>query len=566
MHGHIISDLTVAAPSNALACEPLADRWLVLPYEGDLVSGNMLWSPPRNQPPDVSIPLPAAGLCRIYIGVYGSGTVPIWYNLYNPKWGTKTWNRVHLRLSDEEWFDHILPDDFPGEPRFNYISEAYWKTANLTGQSLVLAPPRKEAFSDMTASIAYVRVVPVTEPERWPRDTKRLVAYFDSNFYGHYVDSVADVKSHLAPLRDSDFDTVLWTTCREDSCYYPTNIGNRLSDIGTRMGVYPYWAGRDMERMLARGDDPLRVACEVAHENGLKFFASYRRMTCRMPPFVFPLHPNALMVRRHDLWCRDERGGPVPHLSLTQPEVRTLMISLLVEQAENYDLDGVHLFFCRGVPFVFFEQPFLDAFQGRHGCDPRTLPIDDPRVWDLRAHFVVGFLRELRAALDAVGTKKRKRLEVAMHVFNTPRHCAFYGMDIETIVRERLVDILLPSHAVFLPPEIGDWHINAERIAEFAKITKGTGVRLCPECEDKYADDGLTPAERTAKAYAAGAGGLNVAANRGFRGRWAVARRLGHVSQLERAVEWSQDASRLVRIETVAGFRLDHQYGIPTVG
>jgi len=66
-------------------------------------------------------------------------------------------------------------------------------------------------------------------------------------------------------------------------------------------GVRPYWAGRDMKRMLDRGEDPLKVACEMAHDCGLEIFANYRRMTCRMPPFVFPLHPEAMFVRRPDL-------------------------------------------------------------------------------------------------------------------------------------------------------------------------------------------------------------------------------------------------------------------------
>src|ERR1043166_2993948 len=162
------------------------------------------------------------------------------------------------------------------------------------------------------------------------------------------------------------------------------------------MGVYPYWAGRDMKRMLDRSEDPLKVVCDVGHEYGLKVFSSYRRMTCRMPPFTFPLHPNALLMKRRDLWCAGPKGEPVPHLSLAFSEVRQLVVSLFSEQAENYDIDGVHLFFTRGVPFVYFERPFVEAFQQEHGIDPRGLPFDDPRVWKLRARFFLQFLRELK--------------------------------------------------------------------------------------------------------------------------------------------------------------------------
>jgi len=565
---HIISDLSIAQPSDAVSDRPQKDRWIVLPYEGE-VSGKMLWCPVRNHPPEVSVPLPALGLCRIHIGLYGSGTAPIWLGLFGTKDETKNWQQARLRLSNEDWYDGMTPEVFGGLQRFVYTSEAYWKTTELTGQSLVIARPAKEAYAETTTCIAYIRLVPVDQREQWPAETKRLICYLDSNFNGHYVDSRQDIKSHLEPLRDSDFGTVLWTTCREDSCYYPTNIGNRLSEIGTRLGVYPYWAGRDMQRMLDRGEDPLRVACDVAHENGLQLFASYRRMTYRMPPFVFPLHPDALLAKRPDLSCVDRNGERLPHLSLAYPEVRAKMVALLAEQAENYDIDGVHFFFSRGVPFIFFEPPFVEAFQREYGDDPRPLPLDDRRVWKLRARFVLPLLRELRSALNTIGSKRNRTFPIAMHVGSSPETCAFYGMDIETMARERLVDILIPDHAYFLPRELGEWHCLPEHVAEFARITNGTAVRLYPHCEGKYAEDNLSPAQRAAAFYAAGAQGLDVAGHCGVvmhRAEFELRKRLGHVGSLGQIESRVREWSRCVRVQTVGGLPLDMHHGVPTCG
>jgi len=459
----------------------------------------------------------------------------------------------------------MVPEDYPDLPRFTYISEALWKTADVSGRSLVFSRPRKEAYSDTTICVAYIRLEQVETQETWPGETKRLMVYMDSNFCGHYVDSVADVKSRLCPLRDGDYQTVFWTTCREDTCYYPTKVGNPMP-ADTMVGVYPYWAGRDMQRMLDRGEDPLAVACDVAHDCGLKLFASYRRMTVRMPPFVFPLHPDALFMMRPDLRCADEQGRLLPHLSLAFPEVRERMAALFAEQAESYDIDGVHMFFCRGVPFVYFERPFLEAFQEEHGLDPRGLAVDDERVWRARARFFLQYLREVRAALDRAGDRRGRRLPIAMHVMNSLRTCLYYGMDIEAMVREGLVDVLIPARGHYYPEALGERHVTPEFLADFVAAAKPAGVRVVPGLEERYWSDGKSVAERAAAYYRAGADGLIAGGTGGARSHFEVMRRLGHADELDRIEECRRRAARCVRVHRVAGMPVDMQNGLPTCG
>ena len=567
---HVISDLSIALPSEALSETPGADRWMVIPYAGEAVSGRMLWAPVRSQPQHVTIPLPDLGMCRLYVGIYGSGEPPTWVGALfgRGQLGPRPWKRLYLRLSDEDWFDYITPEDFPDQPQRQNISESLWRTVDVTGKSLVLAPPRKEAFTDSEIAVAYIRLVPVGEAESWPRETKRLTCYFDGNFEGHFVDSAADVKTEIAPLRESDCEIVLWTTCREDTCYYPTKVGNPLTYHGMP-GAYPHWMARDMQRMLERGEDPLAAACDVAHANGLRIFGSYRRMTCRVAPHVFPLHPEALFVKRPDLRCVHRDGGQVPQLSLTYPEVRQRMIDLFVEQARNYDLDGVHMFFCRGVPLVLFEPPFIEAFRGEHACDPRDLPLDDRRVWAVRARFFLTYLRDLRSALDRVGQERGRGFQIAMTVMNRPDTCAFFGMDVEAMVDERLVDLLIPFPCHYLPEELGEPLTTPDTVREFARITQGTSVRLYPAIYRGW-QDGVPIEKRAAAFYAAGADGLQVfqkgARGTGLKRDDAVQRRLGHIHDLGRGEEWRSRAARPVPIKTVAGFRMDRLYGLPSCG
>jgi Glycosyl hydrolase-like 10 len=559
----IISDLSIAQPSQAVSAMPVQDRWVLIPYEGNSVSGQMLWSPARNNPPDVSIPLPNLGLCDIHIGIYASGTWPWYFNLIGVYGQRSSWVRLMLRLSDTEVFDEMVPANHPEEQRLGFVTETFWKTVKLDGQSLVLSPPRKEVYQDTCTLVAYIRLVPREQTESWPTSTKRLTAYFDSNYYGHYVSSSSDVKSMLNPLRDSDYNTILWTTCREDSCYYPSKVGNVLPPKSMK-GVYPYWMGEDLHTMLARGEDPLRSVCEVGHDMGMKVFASYRRMTCRMPPFIFPLHPDAMFMKRRDLWCADPQGKPVPHLSIAYPEVRKRMIDLLVEQATNYDIDGVHFYFSRSVPFVYYERPFLEAFQQAHGIDPRSLPITDQRIWRTRAALFTPLLRELRQALDVVGDRRGKRFEIAMHAQNTLDHCLYYGVDVPLLAREGLLDIFYPDMATFMPEQFTPRTVTPKTAAEFVGAVHGTNTKVIPFFAAER--DAAKAANVAAEFYRVGVDGLHPGHAAPYNPHWQIQRRLGHVSELSTLANRMSEWERIVRFETVGGMTIDLETGVTTCG
>ncbi|HRU07303.1 MAG TPA: hypothetical protein P5137_16175, partial [Candidatus Brocadiia bacterium] len=565
----VISDLAARArPAEAVSSTPRPGCWLSLPYEAEGFAGTMILGPTlESQAPEVSIPLPNLGVCEIRVGIYGSGEAPVWLHCaFGRQRGAKPWNRVCLRLSSEDYLDWLTPDAFGGGAGYDYISESLWKTADVNGQSLVLSPPRQEALRGFRTCVAYVRLVPVARAEAWPANAKRLVNYFDANFMGHFVRDAAEVRSRILPLRESDAAIALWCSSREDTCLYPTRVGNTLAYHGVP-DVYPHWIGRDLQLMLSRGEDPLAVACGAAHAAGLRLFSSYRRLTCRLPPHTFPLHPDAMLVKRKDLWAVGADGRPAPHLSLAFPEVRQRVIAILSEQASNYDIDGVHLFFSRGVPFMLFEKPFLDRFAERHGgLDPRYLAPDDARVVETRGDIFVGFMRELRRGMDEAGKARGRRVEVALTVMNSLENSAWYGMDVARLAEERLVDMLLPFPCHYRP----DGALTPERVAAFAAVAKPRGIGLYPDCGYDYSM-GKEPLEvRAARMYAAGADGLQVMQN-GVRGEGsaiegAVARRLGRVAELGQADSWRAHAARPVRVRAVAGMSLEQGVGLETCG
>ena len=86
-----------------------------------------------------------------------------------------------------------------------------------------------------------------------------------------------------------------------------------------------------------------------------------------------------------------------------------------------------------------------------------------------------------------------------MHVVNSVRTCGYYGMDIAAMVREGLVDVLIPARGHFFPDELGERHVTIEALAEFVALAKETGVRIRPASEDSYWADG--GAAQRASAY-----------------------------------------------------------------
>ncbi len=501
------------------------------------------------------------GQCRLYIGLYACCEAPVWIHaMFGRQRGPRPWNRLRLRLSDEQWFDDLSPQEGTESARGCCICEMLWRTEHLSGQSLVLAPHTKESFIDTMTFVTHVRLVPEHNPHLTRQaSARRLVNYFDGNFMGHYVENRQDIESLIMPLRDSDCEAVFWLTSREDTCYYPTRVGNVLKDHHTP-GVYPHWAGRDLHRMLDRGEDPLQIACDVAHQAGIRLYASYRRMTRRLPPHIFPLDTGAMLATRKDLCCVDAADCQLPHLSLCYPEVRQRMIDILTEQAREYPIDGVHLFFSRGVPFVGFETPFRKAFAEMCSSDPRMLPVDDERVWSMRSLFVLQLFRELRRALDAIPRQGREPLSVAVTVMNRPRTCAYFGLDIKQLVSEKLVNLLVPFPCHYLPPNLDEWRVQPTFVAEFVKAVDGTGVRVFPDCGYQFDEQASSLPDRAAAFYRAGAHGLQVGQG-GVRDN-VLARRLGNIDR--HCVD--QDTVRVIPIETVCDCVLDQHQGLHTCG
>ena len=203
------------------------------------------------------------------------------------------------------------------------------------------------------------------------------------------------------------------------------------------------------------GIDPVRVLLDETRKRGREVFHSYRingsdndDLFDPPHPFADPIplkaeHPDWLIHKWHVFWDFACEG------------VRDLKLAILREIAESYDYDGISIDFAR-VPVLFPEG----------------------RQWKHR-DLLTDFMRQVRAALLAIGENRGRPYLLAARVAEDLVGCHFDGMDVETWVREDLVDILV----------VGTRTARAD-VAGFRELTGGAPIRIYPSWDNHHASDG----------------------------------------------------------------------------
>ena len=147
---------------------------------------------------------------------------------------------------------------------------------------------------------------------------------------------------------------------------------------------------------------------------------------------------NTFIAAHPEFRCVDRDGSPIDAMSYIYPEVQEYILNEFTFMAQQ-GCDAVEMIYNRGVPYVLFEQPFVDLFQARYGEDPRYLPLDEERVTALRCEVMTGFVRRLRQRLDAIRPNIGLHARVQYSMYDA-RHVA---LDLEAWARENLITAVI---------------------------------------------------------------------------------------------------------------------------
>ena len=564
----VYADMTACTPRDGLQREWRDGAWLLVDYETAYgQKGVMAFCDPQLNAPRLELPLRVEGLCKVYLGInYTKSPYGMVYGGYSE------YGNVEVKLSGDLGFTRVASepatiDDPSGPPGARIsklgkgknvpvsIQETYWKTAELTGQSLFFQPatdPYNFPKYWGIGNLSYVRLVSLTDEEeadylrlKPSNDTRNVThLYCSGNLSGHIDNGVEYhptrvewFKSEMQPIIDTDIDMLSIEGMRGNYCIYRSEIG----DVGGDGGWQEEWL------------DPLEHFTKIAHDNGIKMLCAMRMIGPGYPTTRDDALSRAKHFWQHQEWVkRDKEGYPTTNLSLAYPEVRQYWLSMMREALE-YGIDGLTVYLYRFKPFVLYEEPTIQAFIDEYGEDPRELPEDDPRWIKHCAEYVTTFLREVRALVD-----ERPGRELAVAVYGGPSQYdkgpdwdpIQYNCDVDRWITDGLVDYLFPTQYPLV-----------RLIEKWSKLAKGR-VKIRPD---------LMPSEMAGEEFAklakmyydAGADGICL--RDGERRaphitEWAVQSRLGHRDMLDYLATTAPSYYRRIPLKLLHGFATRYSY------
>jgi len=256
-------------------------------------------------------------------------------------------------------------------------------------------------------------------------------------------------------------------------------------------GSVRYWETQKLGTPFLPGmPDPTPVVTTFCREHDLEVFGSIRMNDCHDAfgmPFARLAYP--LKVQHPEFLIGDEsrRGGvgdgleaaSWSGLDYAHQEVREDRLWWIEHAAAAYDLDGVDLNFFR-MPWVF-----------------------KPGEEQQHAHLMTDLIRRARQRLDEVGRQRGRPVVLSLRTFDTPEICRRLGFDVETYLKEGLIDQILAGggYAAFSTP--------AEEMVSLGH-RYGVPVYPCINCPGTFASGEGFEALRGAAAnmWWAGADGL----------------------------------------------------------
>ncbi len=216
---------------------------------------------------------------------------------------------------------------------------------------------------------------------------------------------------------------------------HPTKYGEFLDIQHQRPG-----AKNVTPEFVKLGTDPLREQIRFARENELKIFWCNRMNDTHDAGHRVnkPYERYSRLKQQHPEYLCGAIGEKLPFglwsaVDFAHPEIRDLAVSYFTEVVDNYDVDGVEMDFFRH--FYLFKSVAKGEYAS---AAEREMLLD--------------MLRRIRSAIDAAAAKRGRPILIAMRVPDSPEYCRAAGLDLEQILREKLVDVIIGAGYFQLRP------------------------------------------------------------------------------------------------------------------
>lgn len=437
----VFNDMSKCVPQSALSRVRQAkyNKWKLVDYETSVRSGVAIAvgreyaEPGKRNVPEVTLPLNVSGWYEIHLGIFDSFGPPT----------RRPGCSLYLKLTKNPDFQNVAFD----VPTKRYlVQDGFWRHADLTGQDLIV-----RESTGQRGGLAWVRLVPVEKEavERYRNEppTKIVIAKHDELAFTN----PQKVKRVLLPYQNSDFKKLFLAVdisaniLRSDMVKHISEIVEEAVNAGRIMSA-PTWYV-DLKAQRASGRDPIDLLNGPVHEMGMELHLGLRIGGWTISPLWGYIDWECELYKNHPEWrCRDRDGTELPNMSYAFAEVRDYIVSRYREMVDKHPdaLDGLNLIFTRGPIFIMYEQPLIDGFKKKTGKDPRDVDPESEDWLRYRASFLTELVRSMRKLCDELEAKYGRRLKLSANVFSSRKQNLRFGLDLETWVDEKLVDLLIP--------------------------------------------------------------------------------------------------------------------------
>jgi len=252
-----------------------------------------------------------------------------------------------------------------------------------------------------------------------------------------------------------------------------------------------------VRNLLAQGTDHMEIISDWCRENDIEFFWSMRMNDTH--DAWGGRNVSELKKRLRDCLLGSNENKPAhghwTALDYGQEKVRDLVYRIVEEVCTNYEVDGLELDFWR-YPVLF-----------------RTVA-EGSKAGDDEREALTGLIRRIRKTADRITLQKSEVILIAVRVPDSVGYCHDMGIEIETWLKDGLIDILIPG---------GDFQLNEWESS--VKLGHRYGVKVYPSLEvsrlgGTHKDGKSTPqrlmrqslpgyAARAANVFNAGADGIH---------------------------------------------------------
>lgn len=260
------------------------------------------------------------------------------------------------------------------------------------------------------------------------RRRRRIIFNDDGDDVWHPNASTPEgfVEVRLKHMLNTQADTLFYCTTQSFNYFsHNTKVGDVFLN---REGPF---ANNNMAALIKRGTDPLAIAVEFAHANGIEAIWTLRMNDIHdaFTPQLWPPwktdHPDALLGKAED-WGANQPGSQArwwAGVDFNREDVRKRTVELIEEVARNYEVDGIDLDWLRH-PIHFPE-----TIRGQPSSEKSIGLLTD-------------LVRDIRAMLGRVERDRGKVILLATRAPVTIELGRYMGTDIQKWVKEGLVDFV----------------------------------------------------------------------------------------------------------------------------